>query len=186
MKSASKSLNLTACPACSQIVPLSTIADQAAVVDLTCPECCHNWLWLARQVATVESRYEPDSVGSVIAWKARKNPDQQRTEAEPVAPQDPELDGYSGLAHSAATEAAVNPADPYPALTQTRLTSATGQLAALWRRVRKVRQTAAPSVARVTCPSCGTVYRVRSEDAHLGGREVRCARCDHQWKQMGW
>jgi predicted Zn finger-like uncharacterized protein len=71
-------------------------------------------------------------------------------------------------------------------LTETRLPSDTGRLVALWRRVRKVRQTAALSVARVTCPSCGTLYRVRSEDAHRDGREVRCARCDHQWRQMAW
>lgn len=186
MKNASKNLDLTACPACTCIVELSTTADQAQVVNLVCPDCSYKWLRTARQAATVESRYEPDSVGSVIAWKGREMPDQPRTEADPVGLQGPELDGSGGLVQSAATEAAGNPAGPYPPLTKTRLTSDTTLLAALWHRVRKVRQTAALSTARVTCPSCGTVYRVRSEDAHRGGREVRCARCDHQWKQTVW
>ena len=39
---------------------------------------------------------------------------------------------------------------------------------------------------RVTCPVCGTTYRVRREDALPGGREVRCSRCEHQWRQMVW
>lgn len=47
------------------------------------------------------------------------------------------------------------------------------------------RKTDAPSL-RLTCPSCGTTYRVRPADAVPGGRVVRCSRCSHEWRPTSW
>jgi predicted Zn finger-like uncharacterized protein len=84
---------------------------------------------------------------------------------------------------------APDPAPPAPDVATSplppgRFAIVQGALAAVGRVLHRPKR-AAPEL-RLACPSCGTTYRIAAHEALSGGREVRCARCDHQWRQASW
>ncbi len=71
-----------------------------------------------------------------------------------------------------------------PATVSSRFMPILGSLSGV-RRMFHRRKTAPASVT-LRCPSCSTHYRVAADEAMAGGRDVRCSRCDHQWRQVSW
>ena len=71
-----------------------------------------------------------------------------------------------------------------PATVSSRFMPILGSLSGVGRMFH--RRKTAPASVTLRCPSCSTHYRVAADEAIAGGRDVRCSRCNYQWRQVSW